>query len=176
MASSTRPSMLSSPPQKPSPSEADKRRASSSHSHRIASLSARDSFGWATTSLGSAKKDRGCWSIASRSRSEAACIMVHPPDSVCLLQAPEREVHPWRIDVDQRMGRALEIKSRRGWSALGNRLRLVPGTGPLAFACAVHGPPPGDARQLNGSIRQTESGAPASYWTGTGPPTAEFPL
>src|SRR4051794_16143616 len=114
MASSTRPSMLSSPPQKPSPSEADKRRASSSHSRRIASLSARDSLGWATTSLGSAKKDRGCWRIASRSRSGAACIKVHPPDSLSLPQAPERELNPWCVGMGQRIGRALEIKSRRG--------------------------------------------------------------
>src|SRR4051794_27021162 len=95
--------------------------------------------------------------------------MVDPPGSLSLPHAPEREVNPWRIGVDQRIGRTLKIKSRRGWSALGNKPRLLPGTGPLAFAGAVHGPPPGDARQPSGSIRQTESGGPASYWTGPAP-------
>src|SRR3954470_19374134 len=78
MASSTRPSMLSSPPQKPSPSEADKRRASCCHSRKILSFMSRDSVGCVTTSFGSAKKDLGCWSAASMSSSEAACVMGQP--------------------------------------------------------------------------------------------------
>src|SRR5215213_6258581 len=43
--------------------------------------------------LGFGEEGSGCWSIASRSRSEAACIMVDPPASLCLPQAPERDVN-----------------------------------------------------------------------------------
>jgi hypothetical protein len=43
MDSSTRPSMLSSPPPIPSDSDVDRRRASCSHSRNIASFSSRDS-------------------------------------------------------------------------------------------------------------------------------------
>src|SRR5215211_4575943 len=119
MASSTRPSILSSPPQNPSLSEADKRRASSSHSRKIASFISRDSVRCATTSFGSAKKDLGCWSAASMSRSEGACV----------ISRPSCERHP--LAEVNRLGhrRVLSRLSAAPWLA-------APSTAQVRFRCA----------------------------------------
>ena len=111
MASSTRPSMLSSPPQNPSPSEADKRRASSSHSRRIASFISRDSVGCATTPSVRRKRISGAAALL-RCRDQKVLASWLTLPAPCKPFSPSAGPEPWRNGVGPEIGRALEIKSR----------------------------------------------------------------